>query len=444
MDNSIGGNVVIRHANDNDFEWLVDLMERAFKPFCNASQRAHVKAILDNRLIGNSRYVGNFVNQQYILIAEVDGKNAGMVQFAEEKNSVIRIGLLIITEYFRSHGVATGLLAYVEEHAAKKNVRQLYYNLPNICVDTLGFLQSKGFNLTGVAENHPVKGASEYLLYKQLITDTNADDMQKVSIVPFDITKHGMQAMNLITDEMRDDFHGIDLEWIDNLYAGRLQTDTDSVNHVIFVAEIGGEVTGAVGATLSKGCPIMLMPLVALDEASFEALIVDIQGILVSYSHKLYTHIAPNAYQAICLQRHGWKLEATLPGRYSAGSLVQQWAYHVHTSSVTRTMSIGNAYFKDIMAGEKTLEVRVGYADIKQHRIGELIQFETTKSTGLAVIKDVRIHASLAAVVATEPWQKILPSAVSGDAALRELRELMPNSGNAIDFYVFEIEVVKP
>ena len=438
MVNPVSSAVVIRHANDGDLEWLADLMERAFSRYCKANQREHAKAILSNQLIGSLRTVGTFVIGQHVLVVEVDGVSAGVIQIFEEKSSIIKIGLLIVAEYYRGKGVATALLDHVEHYAAESKIRQLYCNVPSPSVDLIGFLRSKGFRSSGISTDNPIKGVDEYVLYKQLIIDTDVD-MQKVAVVPFDMEKHGSQAMTLVLDEIRNQFTCADLNWIDNLFAGRLNAETEgSVNHVIFVAEVDGELTGLVGATLSKSGPIMLMPLVAADIASFEALIVDIQSLLVSYSHKLYVHLAPNADQTICLQRHGWNLEALLPGRYSSTSLAQQWAYKVQQEVTIRTMRIGSDYYDAIVAGTKTIEVRTAYSEIKNYKVDDLIQFEVTlRPSVLTRITAIRVYNDLNSIIETEAWQKIVPGAKSKDAALRELRDLMPNSGEVVEFYVF-------
>lgn len=45
---------------------------------------------------------------------------------------------------------------------------------------------------------------------------------------------------------------------------------------------------------------------------------------------------------------------------------------------------IKRPYFDAIMSGRKTLEVRVGYDNIKRLKAGELLQFETEHTSGVA------------------------------------------------------------
>jgi len=213
---------------------------------------------------------------------------------------------------------------------------------------------------------------------------------------------------------------------------------------IIFVAESGGEIVGVAGATPKKGDPIKLMPLVAANEAAFEALIIDLQGLLADYGHKLYVHLVPEAWQVACLQRHGWALEGVFPGGYAPNSVVQQWGLNMNKEGITvRTMRIKRPYYNAIMAGQKPLEVRVGYDSIKRYKAGELLKLETSHLSSVVKIKSVRVYESFADMLATEPWQHIVPDAPNEAAALRRLREIYPRNKEELGVYVFEIDLMK-
>ena len=436
--------IVIRHANGNDLEWLADIMTLAFAPFCSANQRVHASAILSNQLVGSSRRIGTFVAHQHVLVAVVDGHNAGVIQIFEEKHSIIKIGLLIVAEFYRGKGVTTALLGHVEHYAAENKIRQLCCNVPSPSVDELGWLYKKGFRLTVISKDSPAKGINEYLLYKQLTVNTKVD-AQNVKVVPFVMDKHGSQAMTLIFNEMSGTFDSVNPYWINNLLNGKLHadsTDDEDVSHIIFVSIVDGRVTGLFGATLPKSGPIMLIPLVAEDIVSFEALLVFAQDSLIVYSHKLYVHLSPNVDQLICLQRHGWTVEGLLAGVYSPTSIVQQWAYQAKQPVVIKTMRIGRVYYDAIVAGTKTIEVRIVCSEIKNYKVDELIQFEvTSKPPVLGRIKDIRIYQDLQSVVNYEAWTKIIPEVNTRVEALRELRRMMPDSERQVEYYVIEFEV---
>jgi ASC-1-like (ASCH) protein len=95
-------------------------------------------------------------------------------------------------------------------------------------------------------------------------------------------------------------------------------------------------------------------------------------------------------------------------------------------------MRIKRPSYDAIMAGQKTLEVRVGYDTIKRYQAGELIRLETSQASGTVQIKAVRTYASFEDMLAAEGWQKIAPDAGDTDTALRFIREIYPPEKEAL------------
>lgn len=106
------------------------------------------------------------------------------------------------------------------------------------------------------------------------------------------------------------------------------------------------------------------------------------------------------------------------------------------------TMRIKRPYYDAIMAGQKTLEVRVGYDNIKRYQAGEIIRLETSEAWGTVKIKTVRIYASFEDMLEDLGWQKIAPDAGDTATALRTIREIYPSEKEALGVYVFEVEPV--
>lgn len=437
----------VRSANDSDFEWVADLMDRTLRPFYGGDHRAHAQRIFDTHINGGVDHVGHFSSGQHMFIAEVEGERAGLIHVIDKKQATVKISPLIVLPDFRGYGIASLLLQHTEEYAIKNGARQLYCTVAAPNDKALGFFSSKGFRVTGTAQGHYKRGIDEHMLYKQLIDDSDLT-APNISVVPFCKEQHADSARALILAKMQSDFLGVDDSWVDALYAGYVRRDSADVNtkfKIIFVAERHGEVTGIVGATPKKGDPIKLMPLVASDEASFEALIIDLQGLLADYGHKLYVHLVPEAWQVACLQRHGWNLEGVFPGGYAPNSVVQQWGLNMRQGEdvIVRTMRIKRPYYDAIMRGDKTLEVRVGYESIKRYKAGELIQMETSQVSGIVRIKAVRDYESFHDALAVESWKHIVPDAPSEAIALRKLQEIYPSNKESLGVYVFEIEPVK-
>lgn len=443
---SVSARVVIRPAGSDDFEWVADLMERALSPFYGGDHRARARRIFDTHMQGGVDYVGHFSAGQHMFIAEVQSERVGIIHVVEKKQKTVKISPLIVSPNYRGRlGIGSMLLEHAEQFARTLGARQLYCTVASPNEKALGFFQAKRFRITGTARDHYKQGIDEHMLYKQLIEDTSLS-APNVSVVPFDASQHAESVRRLILSVMPDKFIGVDDDWVDALFAGYERRNSGDVNakvKIIYVAESGGEIMGVAGATPKKGDPIKLMPLVASNESAFEALIIDLRGLLVDYGHKLYVHLVPEAWQVACLQRHGWSLEGVFPGGYAPNSVVQQWGLNMNKEGVTvRTMRIKRPYYNAIMAGQKTLEVRVGYDSIKRYRAGELINLETSQVSGVVTIKAVRVYRSFYDMLATEPWARIVPDAPSEEAARLRLKEIYPPHKEKLGVYVFEIEPV--
>ena len=436
--------VTIRSAAADDFEWVADLMVRALSPFYDGDHRAHAQRIFDTHMKGCIDHVGHFSAGQYMFIAEQNGQPVGLIHVVEKKQETVKISPLIVSTHYRGKlGIGSMLLKHAEDFARNLGARQLSCTVASPNQKALQFFLRKGFRITGTAKDHYKHGVDEHMLYKQLVDEAGFDS-PNVSVIPFDEEKHANGARDLILSQMSDVFRGVDDDWVDALFAGYKRKELGDVNakfKIIFTAECGGEVVGIAGATPKKGQPIKLMPLVAKSEAAFEALVIDLQGLLLDYGHKLYVHLVPEPWQVACLQRHGWTLEGVFPGGYAPNSVVQQWGLNFNKEGATvRKMRIKRPYFDAIMSGRKTLEVRVGYDNIKRLKAGELLQLETGHTSGVVRIKSIRVSDNFADMLATEPWREIVPQVNDQTAALRLLREIYPSHKERLGVHVIEVE----
>ena len=437
-------NVVIRPAASDDFEWVADLMVRALSPFYDGDHRAHAQRIFDTHMEGGVDHVGHFSAGQYMFIAEQDGQRVGIIHVVEKKQETVKISPLIVTTDYRGKlGIGSMLLEHAKDFARDLGARQLYCTVASPNKKALQFFLRKGFHITGTAKGHYKQGVDEHMLYKQLVDEAGFES-PNVSVIPFDEEKHAEGARKLILSQMSDVFRGVDDDWVDALFAGYKRKELGDVNakyKIIFTAECGGQVVGIAGATPKKGQPIKLMPLVASSEAAFEALVIDLQGLLADYGHKLYVHLVPEPWQVACLQRHGWTLEGVFPGGYAPNSVVQQWGLNFNKEGATvRKMRIKRPYFDAIMSGRKTLEVRVGYDNIKRLKAGELLQLETGHTSGVVRIKSIRVYDNFADMLATEPWREIVPQVNNEATALQLLCEIYPAHKERLGIYVIEVE----
>ena len=436
--------IIVRPARADDFDFVADLMIRALTPFYDGDHYAHARRIFDAHMAGGVDRVGQFSAGQHMFIAESDGQPAGVIHVVNKKQGTVKISPLIVdTAYRGKMGVGSVLLKHAEDFARSLDARQLYCTVASSNQKALQFFLRKGFLVTGTARNHYKMGVDEHMLYKQLVDEAGFDS-PNISVVPFNESQHADSARALILSQVSDDFEGVDDSWVDALFAGYRRMESGDVNNkfkIIFVAECNGQVVGVAGATPKKGQPIKLMPLVAKSEAAFEALIIDLQGLLEDYGRKLYIHLVPEPWQVVCLQRHGWSLEGVFPGGYAPASVVQQWGISLNKEGVPmRKMRIKRPYYDAIMSGKKTLEVRVGYNSIKRLKAGELLQLETGHTSGVVRIKSIRIYDNFADMLATESWQQIVPQAESEREALHLLCKIYPPHKEHLGVYVIEVE----
>jgi ribosomal protein S18 acetylase RimI-like enzyme len=345
----VNDKVIVRPAAAGDFEWVANLMVRTLSPFDGGDHRAHAQRIFDTHMDGGVDQVGHFSAGQYMFIAEQNDQPVGLIHVVEKKQETVKISPLIISPDYRGKlGIGSTLLKHAEEFARNLGARQLYCTVASPNQSALGFFLRKGFRITGTAKNHYKQGIDEHMLYKEL-GDEPGYDAPNVSVIPFEEEKHADGARHLILSQMSDVFRGVDNDWVDALFAGykrRGSTDVNAKYKIVFVAESGGEVVGVAGATPKKGEPIKLMPLVVSSEPAFEALVIDLQGLLMDYGHKLYVHLVSEPWQVACLQRHDWSLEGVFPGGYAPNSVVQQWGFNFNKEGTTvRKMRIKRPYF---------------------------------------------------------------------------------------------------
>lgn len=446
MTESSVDNIIVRPARADDFDFVADLMVQALSPFYDGDHHAHARRIFDTHIAGGHDQVGQFSSGQHMFIAEQDGQQVGLIHVVVKKQGTVKVSPLIVSTKYRGKlGIGSMLLKHAEDFARNLGARQIYCTVAAPNKKALGFFLKKGFYITGTARDHYKMGIDEHMLYKQLVDEAGFDS-PNISVVPFDESQHADGARALILSQMSDDFEGVDDSWVDALFAGYRRRESGDVNNkfkIIFVAECDGKVVGVAGATPKKGRPIKLMPLVASSEAAFEALVVDLQGLLEDYGRKLYVHLIPEPWQVTCLQRHGWTLEGVFPGGYTPNSVVQQWGLNFNKEGATvRKMRIKRPYFNAIMSGRKTLEVRVGYNNIKRLRAGDLLQLEAGHTSGVVRIKSIRVYNSFADMLSAEPWHEIVPQADNGGAALKLLRDIYPVHKELLGVYVIEIEKV--
>lgn len=98
---------------------------------------------------------------------------------------------------------------------------------------------------------------------------------------------------------------------------------------------------------------------------------------------------------------------------------------------------IKRIYFDQLKSGKKTLEIRVGYPQIKKAQKGDIITFENYGFNEIDV-KDVRIYQTIAEMLDAEGVEKVLPGMTYG-AALHTLQKIYPKDREKLGVYVLEL-----
>ncbi|HEY65711.1 MAG TPA: ASCH domain-containing protein [Caldilineae bacterium] len=93
-------------------------------------------------------------------------------------------------------------------------------------------------------------------------------------------------------------------------------------------------------------------------------------------------------------------------------------------------------YLQEILAGRKTIEVRVGYSNIRKLRTGDLLRLNDTY---FYRIRRIAQYPDFEALLAHEPTEAIAPG-ISEEELRRALRSIYPPEKEALGVIALEIE----
>lgn len=437
--------ISIRSAKLSDKKFVIDLMVEALSPYYGGNHISHANRIFTSHISGGIDKIGFFSHKQEMFIAEVDNKNAGLLHLVLKRQGTCKISPLIVHKDFRGkNGIGKILIYHAENYAKKNKCRQLYCTVSEKNHEALGLFLKKNFVLAGKSENHYRKGRTEYMLYKTFdhMSEDDEFDFDHISVLPLK-SRHKEQVRRILLEELPSDFIGINNDWIDNLFSGHERRFTENVDQkykLIFTAtDSFGNVLGVTGATPKKGEPIKLMPFVAKDPPAFFALLFDVPVLLREYGRKVYVHIIPDAEQVRFLQQAGWQLDGVMPDAYQVGMTTQQWSKEFERDRFMRTMRLKKKYLEFIKRGEKTLEVRVGYNNIKTIKAGEPIAFMSRDERLVRTVKEVRKYLNFSEMLQSEDFKLIAPSVANSEAAEKLLMDIYPSHKEKLGVYVLDL-----
>ncbi len=435
--------VTIRSVELDDLPVVAEMMHHALDPFYGGDHRAHAKRIVETAARGTVDTKGHFSAAQLMYVAEEEGQIIGILNFVVKHQGTLKISPLIVHESARGRGISRMLLQRIEEYAKEYAIRQIYCTVSARNKVALDYFLAHEFVHAGMASGHYRADTDEVMLYKIVEHAELLSQERIVSVLPLS-EEDKPQVRQLVIDRLAPYFDGVDDRWVDALFAGYERKETRDPNEkykLILVAKSPDRtVLGIAAATPKKGEPIKLMPLIAEDIQVFSALVAELPSFLREYGHKLYTHTVPTSVEVETLQHHGWRIEAMMPEAYKCGIITQQWGL-VMEQKVMKTMRVRRQYFDAIMAGTKSLEVRVGYSSIKRIQKGDSIRLENDRSSGVVQVVDVRVYKTFAEMLQHENVGSIVPDNPAG--ALQTLQHIYPPDKEQLGVYIFEFKVLK-
>lgn len=103
----------------------------------------------------------------------------------------------------------------------------------------------------------------------------------------------------------------------------------------------------------------------------------------------------------------------------------------------SKTLWIKDAYLAQILAGHKTIEVRVGYPNILRLRVGSPLRLNDAHP---ARVRRIAVYPDFAALVQAEDIARIAPG-MTADELLAALHALYPPDKEALGAIALEIEL---
>ena len=440
-------NINIREAEEEDFNFVTELMQKALVPYYGGDHRAHAQRIFSTHISGGKDQIGHFSFEQKMFIITLDGIPEGMIHIVGKRQGTFKISpIIVIPDYRGKYGLGKRLLEFVEKYAKNKGARQIYCTVAKENSAALQFFIRNGYIIAGQSDSHYKVGITEVMLYKLFLSpDFNEKfDRLNISVHPMkDI--HEPQVRQLLLNSLPKDFGGIDSRWVDALFNGYKRRDSGNINvkfKLIYVAvDRNNTVLGVVGATPKKGKPIKVMPFVATNLPSFMALLTDIPFQLKSYGHKLYIHITPSVEETIALQRRGWKLDAALPAGYHKDRITQQWSFDIRGEDfILRSIRTKKTFLDAIKRGKKSLEIRVSYKDIKSIQPGERIKFYSHADSVITCVNDIRKYPTFNSMLEHEDSNRIIPNK-NKSKVLKILQDIYPPELEKLGVMVIDIQV---
>ncbi|GAA2134305.1 ASCH domain-containing protein [Streptomyces synnematoformans] len=109
---------------------------------------------------------------------------------------------------------------------------------------------------------------------------------------------------------------------------------------------------------------------------------------------------------------------------------------------VEHALHLRKPYFDLIASGDKTVEVRVGYAKVRKMASGDLLRFNSGPDTLLTRITAVNEYPSFTALVDTEDPAAIAGTDESREELMAAIREIYPPEKEALGAFAIHVQLL--
>ena len=437
----------VREATPADLDYVLEAFENALSPYYDGDHLAHARRLITTHLSGGSDPRGRLSTKQLLLILCRGEEQLGVLNLVFKRQATCKISpLLLYPGKHHNQGLGTLLLNAAEAVARNGGARQIYCTVAEKNEVALSFFRQFGFVTCGRSEGQYKNGVTEVLL-RRALPDTVDDDGPGsiISVGEVRTATEWTPVRQLLLSGVAGQVDGADTGWLDALWAA-----TPTVTHATSAAEETTWVfgakdrldrcrAGAVG-TCKKGESVKVMPVSATDIDAFRAMVVDLPSLLCGKGRKAYLHIAPDPDEVAVLQETGWRFEALLPGAYSDTVVTQQWGCALGEDVAVKNLRIHNRFLELIRTGEKTLEIRVGYNNIKKIHPGDQLKLISRTQSFVCHVDDVRTYQDFADLAEHEEMERALPG-MDTDEALTQLRRIYPKDKEKLGVYVLDLKV---
>lgn len=336
----------VRPAEEQDREFLHSLFCEALSEHYDGDHDAHADRVLDAHLAGGIDRHGHFSLLQRTFVLTEGAERIGLIHLVYKRQQTVKISPLIVTPRARSRGGnGRALLDAAQRFAAECGARQLYCTVAETNRPALEFFRRNGFVVAGSAFEQYKSGVHELMLYRDLTAGDDEDTRAPVTVRALEDGDVPAVAA-LVLSAFDPVCSGIGTDWVDALVAAHGRRHGRDVNakfkDVHVAVDPHGEVRGVAASGPKKGGSVKVMPMCAVDPDALSALLSELPHTACPLGGRLYAHQPPDPQVARVLQRHGWEVDAVLPGAYRDDQCMVQWSVRVRPSAGTAPAAVGD------------------------------------------------------------------------------------------------------